>query len=477
MGVDKYEDREVGGSMDEITEIWGKCRPSLQESVSDVVWKTCLSLVTPVKISGDNLTLGVPSPYVRSKVAERFLGLVRDAASGAAGRPLDISLVIVAGEEPTFDDVFPVSDGPTPAPSVTDQRPSSISATPAAAQNPDGIRLDPRFTFETFVSAQSNRMALAAAQTVAESPGRSYNPLFIYGGSGLGKTHLLHAIGNWMVQTRPSSRVLYVTTETFFNDFVESIRLKTQLALKRNYRECDVLLVDDIQFIQNKDALQEELFHTYNTLHSAGKQIVLTSDRPPKSIEKLEDRLRSRLLSGLVAEIEAPDLETRMAILRAKAQFERIDLPDDVSDFIATNVRDNIRELEGALTRVAAFASLTGEPISLSLAVQVLPDIGSEPALITPDMILLAVADTYGLTVDELVGPRRARPLVTARHVAMYLIRSLTDYSYPSIGKVFGGRDHSTVISAVDKISAQMGEKRQLYEQVTSLIHQIKGGG
>ena len=320
-------------------------------------------------------------------------------------------------------------------------------------------------------------MALAAAQTVAESPGLSYNPLFIYGGSGLGKTHLLHAIGNWMVQTRPSSRVLYVTTETFFNDFVESIRLKTQLALKRNYRECDVLLVDDIQFIQNKDALQEELFHTYNTLHSAGKQIVLTSDRPPKSIEKLEDRLRSRLLSGLVAEIEAPDLETRMAILRAKAQFERIDLPDDVSDFIATNVRDNIRELEGALTRVAAFASLTGEPISLSLAVQVLPDIGSEPALITPDMILIAVADTYGLTVEELIGPRRARPLVTARHVAMYLIRSLTDYSYPSIGKVFGGRDHSTVISAVDKITAQMGEKRQLYEQVTSLIHQIKGGG
>ena len=465
--------------MDEITEIWGKCRPSLQESVSDVVWKNCLSLVTPVGISGDNLTLGVPSPYVRSKVNERFLGLIRDVASGVAGRPLAVNLEIVAAADPSFEDVFPVGD-PTPSTATTPAASYSnhtIPAAPVGTPSADGIRLDPRFTFETFVSAQSNRMALAAAQTVAESPGRSYNPLFIYGGSGLGKTHLLHAIGNWMVQTRPSSRVLYVTTETFFNDFVESIRLKTQLALKRNYRECDVLLVDDIQFIQNKDALQEELFHTYNTLHSAGKQIVLTSDRPPKSIEKLEDRLRSRLLSGLVAEIEAPDLETRMAILRAKAQFERIDLPDDVSDFIATNVRDNIRELEGALTRVAAFASLTGEPISLALAIQVLPDIGSEPALITPDMILTAVADTYGLTVDELIGPRRARPLVTARHVAMYLIRSLTDYSYPSIGKVFGGRDHSTVISAVDKITAQMGEKRQLYEQVTSLIHQIKGGG
>jgi len=462
--------------MDEMTEIWAKCRPSLQESVSDVVWKTCLSLVAPVEISGDNLTIGVPSPYVRSKVADRFIGLIRDLASSAAGRPLEISLELVVDDGPVvgFDEVFPVA-ADVPPPTTGTTTPASVARVPAASA--DGIRLDPRFTFETFVSAQSNRMALAAAQTVAESPGRSYNPLFIYGGSGLGKTHLLHAIGNWMVQTRPSSRVLYVTTETFFNDFVESIRLKTQLALKRNYRECDVLLVDDIQFIQNKDALQEELFHTYNTLHSAGKQIVLTSDRPPKSIEKLEDRLRSRLLSGLVAEIEAPDLETRMAILRAKAQFEGIALPDDVGEFIATNVRDNIRELEGALTRVAAFASLTGEPVSLSLAIQVLPDIGSEAALITPEMILVAVADTYGLTVEELTGPRRARPLVTARHVAMYLVRSLTDYSYPSIGKVFGGRDHSTVISAVDKITDQMGEKRQLYEQVTALIQQIKGGG
>ena len=463
--------------MNEMTEIWGKCRPSLQESVSDVVWKTCLSLVTPVDMSGDNLILGVPSHYVRSKVAERFLGLIRDLASAAAGRPVEISLELVVAEAPefAFEEVFPIgADAPAATPPQSDNRTIAprVSAAPA-----DGIRLDPRFTFDTFVSAQSNRMALAAAQTVAESPGRSYNPLFIYGGSGLGKTHLLHAIGNWMVQTRPSSRVLYVTTETFFNDFVESIQRKTQLALKRNYRECDVLLVDDIQFIQNKDAIQEELFHTYNTLHSAGKQIVLTSDRPPKSIEKLEDRLRSRLLSGLVAEIEAPDLETRMAILRAKAQFEGIDLPDDVCEFIATNVRDNIRELEGALTRVAAFASLTGEPISLALAIRVLPDIGSEAAMITPDMILAAVAEYYHLSVEELTGPRRARPLVTARHVAMYLVRSLTDYSYPSIGKVFGGRDHSTVISAVDKITDQMGEKRQLYEQVTTLIQQIKAGG
>jgi len=339
------------------------------------------------------------------------------------------------------------------------------------------VRLDPRFTFETFVSASSNRLAFAAAQTVAETPGRSYNPLFIHGASGLGKTHLLHAIGNYVLENYPTHRVLYVTTETFLNDFVEALRRNTTVAFKRHYRECDVLLIDDIQFMQNKEGLQDELFHTYNDLHGAGKQIVLTSDRAPKSIETLEDRLRSRLLSGLLAEIDPPDVETRLAILRTKAANDRIVLPDDVGEFIATNVRDNIRELEGALTRVNAFATLTNAPISLELTQMVLSDIGAETKLITPDMILDAVAETYGLSVEDLIGPRRARPLVTARHVAMYLMRTLTDYSYPSIGKVFGGRDHSTCISAYDKIEGQMRERRQIYEQVTGLIHQIKGSG
>lgn len=463
--------------MEEVAEIWGRCSQSLRADVSVMVWETCLSFVVPVEISGDNLTLGVPSSSIRNKVGERYLDLIRGVASEQAGRPLEISLVLLASEDPGLGSREPVFDAAEDDVSTTPDRAAPTRAQAQVADVAGGVRLDPRFTFESFVSAQSNRMALATAQTVAESPGRSYNPLFIYGGSGLGKTHLLHAIGNSMIQNRPTSRVLYVTAETFFNDFIESIRRTTQLAFKRHYRECDVLLIDDIQFIQNKESFQEELFHTYNTLHGAGKQIVLTSDRTPKSIEKLEDRLRSRLLSGMVAEVEAPDLETRMAILRAKAQFEGIALPDEVCDFIATNVRDNIRELEGALTRVAAFASLSKEPISLSLAEQVLTDIGSEPSLITPDMILDAVAETYGLSVDELVGPRRARPLVTARHVAMYLIRHLTDYSYPSIGKVFGGRDHSTCISAVEKISAQMAERRQLYEQVTTLTHQLKGGG
>ena len=289
----------------------------------------------------------------------------------------------------------------------------------------NAARLDPRFTFDAFVPASSNRLPLAAAQTVAETPGKAYNPLFIYGASGLGKTHLLHAIGNYVQDNYSKMRVLYVTTEHFLNDFIDAIRYKTTLAFKRQYRECDVLLIDDIQFIQNREALQEELFHTYNTLQGAGKQIVLTSDRTPKAIETLEERLRSRLLSGLITEIDRPDLETRLAILRTKAEYDRIALPDDVAEFIATHVRDNIRELEGAIIRVNAFANLNREPITLDLAKRVLSDLGDETPTITPDAIVDAVADFYHFSPNEVRGPRRVRPLVTARHVAMFLMRDL----------------------------------------------------
>ena len=456
--------------MAEVQEIWGKCAPMLHESVSDAVWQMWLSKVVPVDISGDNLRLGVPNSVVLSKVNDRFLGLIEDVVSAEVSSTISISLVVVPDLAPAADEPEGDLEPATP------QQPT-MSAPDQGQRQTDSVRLDERFTFESFVPAASNRLALAAAQTVAESPGRSYNPLFIYGASGLGKTHLLHAIGNWVVQNYPNHKVLYVTTETFLNDFVDAIRHNTTLAFKKHYRECDILLIDDIQFIQNKEGLQEELFHTYNDLKSAGKQIVLTSDRTPRSIDTLEDRLRSRLLSGLLAEIDPPDLETRIAILRAKAALDDIVLPDDVADFVATNVRDNIRELEGALTRVAAFASLTGTTISLELTQQVLSDIGAEPRLITPDMILEAVAETYGLTVDDIVGPRRARPLVTARHVAMYLVRHLTDYSYPSIGKVFGNRDHSTCISAVEKIEGQMKERRNIYDQVTTLIQQLRVSG
>ena len=453
-------------TVEDLKETWGACATSLRESVSDVVWQMWLSKLDPVEISGDNLVLSVSNTVVRNRINDRFLGLIRDTVTEVVGRPLSIGLIVDEDAEDQFID-------PAPAPVARVATPAApVSPT---SSGPSGPRLDPRFTFESFVAAPSNRLALAAAQTVAETPGRAYNPLYIYGDSGLGKTHLLHAIGNWVVQNYPRHRVLYVTTETFLNDFVDAVRHSTTVAFKRHYRECDVLLIDDVQFMQDKEGLQEELFHTYNTLHGEGKQIVLTSDRAPRSIPTLEERLSSRLLSGLMAEIDPPDLETRLAILRTKAANEGVSLPDDVGQFIAANVKDNIRELEGALIRVSAFASLSGEPVSLDLAQRVLSDLGAESRLITPEMIVEAVASKYGQLVGDLIGPSRTRPLVTARHVAIYLTRNLTDYSYPMIGRFFGGRDHSTCIAAVEKIEDQMKLRRQLYEQVTSLIHELKG--
>ena len=354
----------------------------------------------------------------------------------------------------------------------------AASASARTGRESPAVQLDSKFTFETFVAASSNRLAHAAAQAVAETPGRSYNPLFIYGDSGLGKTHLLHAIGNYVTENYSRRKVLYVTTETFMNDFVDSLRTSTTLAFKRRYRDCDVLLIDDVQFMERKEGLQEEFFHTYNDLKGASKQIVLTSDRPPKSIETLEDRLRSRFLSGLITEIDPPDLETRLAILRSKCLSEHQDVPDDVLEFIASHVKNNIRELEGALIRICAFAKLNKEPISLGQAEQVLSDLvtAGEPRRISPQFILETTAASYGFSIDAICGPSRTRPLVTARQVAMYLTRELTDYSYPAIGRVFGKRDHTTVIHAVDKIAGQMQERRQIYEQVTELIQKIRAG-
>ena len=457
-----------GISVEDIDTLWTKTSSSLKETVTTAVWQMWLSKLVPVDISGDNLTLGVPNIVIQRRIVDRFQNLICDEMRTITGRDYHLTIEVIEELEPK-DAVGETTQLPVQIPAT------SMADMAAAERSRDSVKLNPSKTFESFVPASSNRLAHAAALTVAETPGRSYNPLFIYGPSGLGKTHLLHAIGNWVTQNYPTYRVLYVTTETFMNDFVEAIRTKSNLSFKNRYRECDVLLIDDIQFIQNKEQLQEELFHTYNDLHAAGKQIVITSDRAPRNIETLEDRLRSRLLSGLSAEIDAPELETRLAILRSKASHARIELPDDVGHFIATNVKDNIRELEGALTRVVAFASLNGEVISLELAQRVLSDISAEPKMITPEMILEAVARHYDLDREELVGPRRARPLVAARHVAMYLIRNLTDYSYPSIGKLFGGRDHSTCISAVEKIESQMTERGQIYENVNSLIHLLKG--
>ncbi len=309
-------------------------------------------------------------------------------------------------------------------------------------------------------------------------PARSYNPLFIHGGAGLGKTHLLHAIGNYVRENFAGRHVRYVSTETFMNEFVDAIRNNTTAAFKRHYRECDVLLIDDVQFMEGKESLQEEFFHTFNHLYGASKQVVLTSDRPPKSIATLEDRLRSRFLSGLITDVQPPELETRLAILQKKSEREPFPVPDDVLEFIAANVKGNIRELEGALIRVCAFASLNHQSLSRDLAEHVLSDIllAGQPRRITPAMILDATASTFGFTVEDLCGPSRRRPLVIARQIGMYVFREMTDFSYPAIAREFGGRDHTTVMHAVDKISSLMKERRQIYDQVTELILHIKSG-
>jgi len=456
----------------DVDELWAQCAESLREQVSENVWSLTLRSLRPVDFAGDKLVLEAPNPIQRNRVNERYLQLVEDTLATVVGHRVEVELVIAdPGAMPQLQPLAP-SEVAVTSPAVAVRTASSETNESHAA------RLDPRFTFDAFVSASSNRLPLAAAQTVAETPGKAYNPLFIYGASGLGKTHLLHAIGNYVQDNYSRMRVLYVTTEHFLNDFIDAIRNKTTLTFKRQYRECDVLLIDDIQFIQGREGLQEELFHTYNTLQGAGKQIVLTSDRTPKAIETLEERLRSRLLSGLITEIDRPDLETRLAILRTKADYDRIALPDDVAEFIASHVRDNIRELEGAIIRVNAFANLNREPITLDLAKRVLSDLGDETPVITPEAIVTTVAEYYHFTPTEVRGPRRVRPLVTARHVAMFLMRDLLpDYSYPMIARIFDDRNHTTVISAVEKIRGQMAERQQLYDQVTQLRRQLKGEG
>jgi chromosomal replication initiator protein len=339
-----------------------------------------------------------------------------------------------------------------------------------------GNRLNPKYMFETFVIGSSNRFAHAASVAVAESPAKAYNPLFIYGSSGLGKTHLLHAIGHYATTLGNARSVRYVSTEEFTNDFINSLRDDKTSAFQRRYRDVDILLIDDIQFLETRERTQEEFFHTFNTLHNANKQIVITSDRSPKQLATLEDRLRTRFEWGLLADIQPPDLETRIAILQKKAAQERLFAPPDVLEFIASRIANSIRELEGALIRVTAFASLTRSPVELSLAEEVLRDFipdGSGPE-ITADQIMVSTADYFGVSLEDLRGHSRSRVLVNARQVAMYLCRELTDLSLPRIGQAFGGRDHTTVMHADRKIRQQMAERRSLYNQIAELTNRIK---
>jgi chromosomal replication initiator protein len=347
---------------------------------------------------------------------------------------------------------------------------------PGGRREIEPARLNPKYTFETFVIGASNRFAHAAAVAVAEAPAKAYNPLFIYGESGLGKTHLLHAIGHYAMGLFHGARVRYVSSEEFTNDFINSIRDGKAEGFRRRYREVDVLLVDDIQFLENKEQTQEEFFHTFNTLHNANKQIVISSDRPPKQLVTLEDRLRNRFEWGLLTDVQPPELETRIAILRKKAAQERLNVPNDVMEYIASKIASNIRELEGALIRVTAFASLNRQGVDLSLAEVVLKDLipDSQGPEITAATIMGATASYFGISLEDLCGSSRSRVLVTARQVAMYLCRELTDLSLPKIGQLFGGRDHTTVMHADRKIRSLMAERRSIYNQVTELTNRIK---
>jgi len=439
--------------------------------VSEAVWRSTFQDITALEVDQSVLYLAVPSAVVKDRVETRYLSLVEDIVRDCFGDQLQIDLAVHPdAADPTLF--------PDPLDELMGSSPEVMVDTPSA---PRPAAEEPRsnLTFEAFVTGTSNRFAHAAALAVAETPGRSYNPLFIYGDAGLGKTHLLQAIKHYVEENYPHYVVRYVSTESFLNQFIESIRHKTSAEFKSRYRDVDVLLVDDIQFLENRKETQEEFFHTFNALHDVRRQLVLSSDRPPDAISTLENRLRTRFKMGLITDIQPPDLETRLAILRKKAEGEPVQIPDEVLEFIATNITDNIRELEGALNRVTALANLDKEPLTLPKAEKHLHDIlgDRQPRPITPAIILQATSEMFDFTIEDLKGKSRRRPLVTARQIAMYAFRELTDLSYPAIAREFGGRDHTTVIHAVEKIKALMRERRQIYDQVSELVQQIRKGG
>ena len=471
--------------MADAARLWGTCATAIRAQVSDVVWQMTFSSARAVSVDDDTLVLSVPSTVVKQRIEGRYHQLVHDAVAEAGNDLLDLVIEVdseLRGGFPGGDPVVLEVAQEAEATVEADQAPMPLDQLTHAAVDP-GHATPPylnRHTFDDFVIGSSNRFAHAAAQAVAETPGRSYNPLFIYGDAGLGKTHLLQAVATYVDDHYANHQVRYVSSETFMNRFVEAIRNKTLPEFKQHYRDIGVLLVDDIQFMEGKEGLQEEFFHTFNSIQQAGGQIVLTSDRSPDSIPTLEDRLRSRFKMGLVTHIQPPDIETRLAILHKKAAVTSngVQVPDDVLLFIAENITSNIRELEGALTRVAAFSSLNGVPCTTEMALTVLEDLISTslPLPITPELILAKTSAMYGFGIEELVGASRRRPLVTARQVAMYTFRELTDLSYPAIAREFGGRDHTTVIHAVDKIGKLMSERREIYDQVTALVSAIKSG-
>ena len=433
-----------------------------------------LSLTKPLGLlksnGATNFLVAAPNAFAKDVLETRLRSVVSDVLSRELGEKTNIAV--------TIDENLEIIETPLPEVEIDFVPPRLISGRveSTTSKSSEVSQLNPRYIFETFVIGASNRFAHAAAVAVAEAPAKAYNPLFIYGESGLGKTHLLHAIGAYAKELYGGVRVRYVSSEEFTNDFINSIRDDKASVFQRRYRDLDVLLVDDIQFLENKERTQEEFFHTFNTLYNANKQIVISSDRPPKQLTTLEDRLRSRVEWGLITDIQPPERETRIAILRKKAAQDKLNAPDDVLEYIASKISTNIRELEGALIRVTAFASLNRQGVDLSLAEIVLKDLipnESNPQ-ITGATIMAQTAAYFSLTLDDLCGTSRSRVLVNARQIAMYLCRELTELSLPKIGQMFGGRDHTTVMHADRKIRQLMAERRSIYNQVTELTNRIK---
>ena len=470
----------------ELTAMWNAALDSLSDGTLSPQQKAFVSLTRPLGLVEDTVLIAAPNEFTKDVLETRLRPLVSTALSHIVGRDIRLAVTVDPSIAPTLD-----SD-------LTDEVADSTYANteqvaePARSNIREGNfdrpgmgspsnkeefgRLNDKYTFDTFVIGTSNRFAHAAAVAVAEQPAKAYNPLFIYGGSGLGKTHLLHAIGHYTKTLFKGTHVRYISSEEFTNEFINSIRDDKAANFQRRYRDIDVLLVDDIQFLSGKVQTQEEFFHTFNTLHNANKQIVITSDLPPKQLPDFEDRMRSRFEWGLITDVQPPDLETRIAILRKKSTQERLVAPPEVLEYIASKISTNIRELEGALIRVTAFASLNQQPVDLAITEAVLKDllpsdVGPE---ITAAQIMGACASYFGVSIEELCGASRSRTLVTARQISMYLCRELTDLSLPKIGQAFGGRDHTTVMHADRKIRELMAEKRSLYNQVTDLTSRIK---
>jgi chromosomal replication initiator protein len=499
----------------DLAEVWARSLDGLADLQIQPHQRAWLKLTRPLGLVENTALIATPNEFVKEQLETRLRALVTQALSQQLGRDIQLAVTVDPSPQPPqappaqhpVAQITPPAPGPSP-----ELAPESPAAAPHAHQDHDGAgepvhqdqgrpmghgaghgapgapgsissaarlggtRLNSKYTFETFVIGSSNRFAHAAAVAVAEAPAKAYNPLFIYGDSGLGKTHLLHAIGHYAQTLYSGLKVRYVSSEEFTNDFINMIRDGKQDGFRRRYRDVDVLLVDDIQFLENKEGTQEEFFHTFNTLHNASKQIVISSDRAPKRLVTLEDRLRSRFEWGLLTDVQPPELETRIAILRRKAIQEGLNAPPEVLEYIASRISTNIRELEGALIRVTAFASLNRQSVDLQLAEIVLKDLIPEAQgpQITAATIMGQTASYFGLSIEDLCGTSRSRVLVTARHIAMYLCRELTDLSLPKIGQQFGGRDHTTVINADRKIRSLMAERRSIYTQVTELTNRIK---